>query len=86
MKTATIPALRVEPQLRDAVEDVLAEGETISNFVEEALRANVLRRQHQQAFIARGLASATIARQNQEYYSVESVLNELQAMLDAPKP
>jgi len=86
MKTATIPALRVEPQLRDAVEDVLAEGETISNFVEEALKANVLRRQHQQAFIARGLASATIARQNQEYYSAESVLNELQAMLDAPKP
>ena len=86
MKTATIPALRVEPQLRDAVEGVLGAGETISNFMEEALKANVLRRQHQQAFIARGLESAAIARQHQAYYSAESVLDELQAMLDAPKP
>lgn len=86
MKTATIPALRVEPKLRDAVEEVLAEGETLSSFVEEALKANILRRQHQQAFIARGLASADIARQNQEYYSAEAVLDELQTMLDETKP
>ncbi|MDP8568365.1 YlcI/YnfO family protein [Methylophilus aquaticus] len=86
MKTATIPALRVEPKLRDAVEEVLAEGETLSSFMEEALRANILRRQHQQAFITRGLASADIARQNQEYYSAEAVLDELQTMLDETKP
>lgn len=82
MKTATIPALRVEPQLRDAVEGVLAEGETLSSFVEEALKANILRRQHQQAFITRGLASADI----EEYYSAEAVLDELQTMLDETKP
>ncbi len=86
MKTATIPALRVEPKLRDAVEEVLAEGETLSSFMEEALRTNIMRRQHQQAFIARGLESAVIARQNQEYYSAESVLDDLQAMLDTTKP
>lgn len=86
MKTATIPALRVEPKLRDAVKEVLAEGETLSSFMEEALRTNIMRRQHQQAFIARGLESAVIARQNQEYFSAESVLDELQTMLDATKP
>jgi len=86
MKTATIPALRVEPKLRDAVEEVLAEGETLSSFMEEALRTNIMRRQHQQAFITRGLASAAMARQNQEYYSAESVLDELQTMLDETKP
>lgn len=86
MKTATIPALRVEPKLRDAVEEVLAEGETLSSFMEEALRTNIMRRQHQQAFIARGLESAAIARQNQEYYSAESVMDELQTMLDVTKP
>lgn len=86
MKTATIPALRVEPKLRDAVEEVLAEGETLSSFMEEALRTNIMRRQHQQAFIARGLESAAIARQNQEYYSAESVLDELQTMLGVTKP
>lgn len=82
MKTATIPALRVEPKLREAVESVLNDGETLSSFVEEALKANVTRRQHQQAFIARGLASSALAKQNQEYYSAEDVLAELQSMLD----
>lgn len=81
MKTSTIPALRVEPQLRKAVESVLSDGETLSSFVEEALKANVARRQYQQDFIARGLASAALAKQNQEYYSSEEVLAELQAML-----
>ena len=38
MKTATIPALRVEPELREAVEDVLGENETLSAFMESALR------------------------------------------------
>jgi hypothetical protein len=82
MKTATIPALRVEPQLREAVENVLSEGETLSSFVEEALRSNIARRQHEQTFIARGMLSREQALQNQEYYSAESVLAELSDMLN----
>lgn len=57
MKSATIPALRVEPELREAVEDVLGENETLSSFMESALRAGVGRRRHQREFIARGLAA-----------------------------
>ena len=83
MKTATIPALRVEPDLRNSVLDVLAEGETLSSFVEEALRNNLERRLHQQAFIARGIISRDQARAEQSYYSAESVLDELSAMLKA---
>ena len=81
MKTATIPALRVEPKLREAAQSVLANGETLSSFVEESLRANIERRLHNQAFIARGLASRNEAKANQEYYSAESVLDELTDML-----
>ena len=81
MKTATIPALRVEPKLREAAQSVLCEGETLSSFVEESLRANIERRLHNQAFIARGLASRNEAKANQEYYSAESVLDELSDML-----
>ena len=81
MKTATIPALRVEPKLREAAQSVLANGETLSSFVEESLRANIERRLHNQAFIARGLASRNEAKANQEYYSAESVLDELSDML-----
>ena len=81
MKTATIPALRVEPKLREAAQSVLCEGETLSSFVEESLRANIERRLHNQAFIARGLASRDEAKASQEYYSAESVLDELTDML-----
>ena len=82
MKTATIPALRVEPKLREAAESVLADNETLSSFVEESLRANIEKRIHQQTFIARGLASRDEAKRTGEYYSAESVLAELDDMLN----
>ncbi len=82
MKTATIPALRVEPKLRQAAESVLAENETLSSFVEESLRANIEKRLHHEAFIARGLASRDEAKRTGEYYSAESVLAELDDMLN----
>ncbi len=81
MKTATIPALRVEPKLRESAEKVLAEGETLSSFVEESLKANIERRIHQQAFIARGITSRDEAKETQEYYSADTVINELKDML-----
>ena len=82
MKTATIPALRVEPALREAAQSVLASGETLSSFVEESLKANIERRKHQRDFIARGLASRDEAKRTGEYYSAESVLAELTNMLN----
>ena len=82
MKTATIPALRVEPKLREAAQSVLANGETLSSFVEESLRANIERRKYQQDFIARGLASRDEAKRTGEYYSAESVLAELDDILN----
>ena len=81
MKTATIPALRVEPALREAAQSVLAADETLSSFVEESLKANIERRLHNQAFIARGLVARDEAKTTQEYYSEESVLSELADML-----
>lgn len=85
MKTASIPSLRVAPDLRQAAEDVLQEGETISSFVEQSLRANIARRQLQQEFIARGLASRDEARRTGEYYPAEEVLQELDGMLARAK-
>lgn len=85
MKTASIPSLRVAPDLRQAAEDVLQEGETISSFVEQSLRANIARRQLQQEFIARGLASRDEARRTGEYYPAEEVLQELDGMLAGTK-
>lgn len=41
MKSTTFPPLHVEPSLRSAMEGVLEEGESLSNFVGKALRAQV---------------------------------------------
>ncbi|WP_338848586.1 YlcI/YnfO family protein [Massilia sp. W12] len=81
MKTAAMPSLRVEPELRNAVENVLQEGETLSLFMENALRNALAARQAQQAFLARGIAAAQEARASDEYYSADQVLEELDAML-----
>ena len=82
MKTATIPSLRVEPELRDAAESesVLQNGESLSSFVEQSIRASIERRRTQQAFIARGLASRNEARRTGEYFAAEDVLRELDDM------
>ena len=61
MKTAAIPAVRVPPELRQAAEELLTEGETLSGFVEDAVRRNVEYRQAQAAVIERGLASRDAA-------------------------
>lgn len=81
MKTASIPSLRVHPELRQAAESVLEEGESLSHFVEQSLRANIERRKMQRDFIARGFAARDEARRSGEYFSAEEVLLELDEML-----
>lgn len=81
MKTATFPSLRVDPELRQAAEESLNEGETISSFVEQSIRDNIERRQRQRDFIARGLASRDEAARTGEYITADAVLGRLDQML-----
>lgn len=81
MKTATIPSLRVTPELRAAAESLLVEGETLSGFVEQSIRESVERRRARQAFLARGLAAREEARTSGEYYPAEQVHAELDELL-----
>ena len=81
MKTASIPSIRVAPELREDAERVLQEGESLSSFVEQSIRSNIAHRQIQQEFIARGLASRDEAGLNGEYFSSDEVLKELDEML-----
>lgn len=80
MKTS-FPSLKVDPELRTAVENVLETGETLASFMEQSLRLNLERRQHQRDFVARALASRESAKRTGEYYSATEVLNELDSML-----
>ena len=85
MKTATIPSVRVEPEFRAEVESVLAEGESLSEFVEASVRASVERRRVQAEFIARGLRSRDEARRTGDYVDADDVVAGLQRKLDAAR-
>lgn len=85
MKTATIPSLRVDPELRAAAESVLEKGETLSAFVEDALKKQVHYRKTQAEFLARGLAAREESKRTGEYYDADEVHDELRAMLEAKR-
>ena len=85
MKTATLPSVRVESDFRAEVVAVLADGETLSQFVEASVRASVERRRVQAEFIARGLRSRDQARRTGEYVDADLVLEGLQRKLDTAR-
>jgi hypothetical protein len=81
MKTATLPSLRVAPALRSAAQSVLLAGESLSNFVEQAVRTSVAERQMQHEFVVRGLASRDAARLSGVYFSSDRVMQSLEEKL-----
>jgi predicted transcriptional regulator len=81
MKTAALPAVRVEPELRERIEVVLREGESLSAFVEAAVRDSIQRRVDQAEFVARGLRSIDAAKAGEPTVSVAQVMRKLEARL-----
>ena len=83
MKTASLPAVRIAPELRERAQSQLRDGESLSSFVEEAVRLNVLRREADREFIERGLDALTKARETNSYHSAAKLMGELRADLAA---
>lgn len=82
MKSATIPPLRVTPELRRAAESVLQDDESLSAFVESALLKQIEFRKMQKEFIARGLVAKEASKQSGKYVSKAESLAALDAILD----
>ena len=85
MKTATLPALRVDPKLRDAAEKALRPDETLSRLMEVALETYLDQRAADQDFLKRGLHSAQEAREQNRYISADAVVGKLEKKLAAAK-
>jgi Arc/MetJ-type ribon-helix-helix transcriptional regulator len=85
MKSAVIPQVRVEPELRAELESVLREGESLSEFVEASVRNAVAFRRVQTRFHERGQAAWEHYQSTGESVSTEEVLGKLQAKLDAKR-
>lgn len=82
MKTASIPSIPVEPAFLAEVESVLGDGESLSEFVEAAVRATVERRRVHADFMARGLRSRDEAKRAGDYVDADVVVAGLQSKLD----
>ena len=81
MKSATIPSVRVEPDLRAEVEALLGDGETLSEFVESSVREMVRKRRNQAEFLARGLRSLETAKRTGDYVDANVVIGRLDRKL-----
>ena len=83
MKTAVIPQVRVEPELRADLDSVLLPGETLTQFVEESVRRAVEFRRVQSDFAARCDASLATYERNKVSIPSDVVLYKLEAKVAA---
>lgn len=84
-KTATLPPVRVEKELRETAERLLEEGETLSSFVEKAFRARVEHQKAQKEFIERALAARDRANKNNSYIDADIVHARVQKIIQDAK-
>ncbi|WP_177239527.1 YlcI/YnfO family protein [Variovorax sp. PDC80] len=83
MKSCTLPAVRVEPELRAELEAVLGAEETISTFVADAVRRAVDFRRVQTEFYARGEAAWQEYLRTGVSHPAAEVFDRMQARIDA---
>jgi hypothetical protein len=85
MKSAVIPQIRVEPELRAELESVLRQGETLTDFVEATVRNAIAFRRVQSSFHARAQAASEEYHRTGVSVPVDTVLHRLQSKLDAKR-
>jgi transcriptional regulator of met regulon len=83
MKTAVIPQVRVEPELRADLDSVLLPGETLSEFVEASVRRAVEFRRVQTDFAVRCEASLAAFERTGVSIPSDLVLSKLEAKVAA---
>lgn len=85
MKTATLPPIRVAPDFRQELEGVLEDGETLTQFVESAVRSVVEKRKHQAEFVRRGIAAIQETQRTGSGIPADQVVARLEAKLNAAR-
>ena len=85
MKTATLPAVRVEPRLRSDAEAVLDEGESLSDFVAACVRDGVAWRRTQDAFLARAADSVERSERERTGITPKQMLQRMDDRLESAR-
>ena len=82
MKTATLPAVRVAPQVRELIESVLHEGESLSAFIEETVKKQAQWRKEDQSFYAEAMRRSKLLKDGKmKTFSHEEVMKGLREKL-----
>ena len=81
MKTATLPAVRVAPEVRELVESVLKEGESLSTFIEETMKKQAQWRKEDEAFYARAAKASQALHEGGKFYTAEESIARLRAQV-----
>ena len=81
MKTATLPPIRVAPDFRLELEGVLEQGESLSQFVVNAVRTTVAKRKNQAEFIRRGMVAIEATKRDGSGVPADQVIAKLEAKL-----
>lgn len=85
MKTASLPPVRIEPSLREEIEQSLDQNETIASLVKTAVRKEISRRKTQAEFVRRGMAAIERTVHASDGISLDAMLGRLEHKLAAAK-
>ena len=85
MKTATLPPIRVDPEIKKSLEAVLEPGETLSSFLLQAAVKSAEVRQAQQEYVARAEARSRAARRTGRSVPASTVYKRLEQVLALAK-
>jgi len=83
MKTAMLPPVRVPESLREDAESVLAEGETLSSFIQASVAQAIEQRRLKAAFDQRADDALAHYQRTGEFHPADEVVGRLQGKLDA---
>lgn len=82
MKTANLPSVRIEPFLREEIEQSLAQDETLASLVRTAVRNEISRRRIRAEFVRRGLAVIERTANAPDGISLDALLSRLEHKLN----
>ncbi len=85
MKTATLPPVRLSPELKKKIEGVLEEGESLSSFVIEAVTQKAQIRRERKAFVRKAMERSRQAERSGDFIPAEAVFERLEGALDRAK-
>lgn len=85
VRSASLPAVRITPELKQQLEGVLADGETVSALVERAVRGEIERRIMEDEFRQLGIQAIERVEAGGAYLTAEEVRGKLEAKLQRAK-